>query len=311
MTTMKVLRTVAFVAFTALVYAQAPAKRLLKLDDMHRFHTVGDPQISPDESGWRTHSALSTPSGQERHRYLDDELGRDAALRLTSSPDAKARRDGVRRTLSLVHVEPAREGQGQPDLAADRNGGEAQQFTDFKGRLGGYEWSRFEEDTADPQRPRSEQPGRRRDGRRPAVARQRPRPSRSSSTATSSSRRAGLPHAAGGAHLPVGRRHQKARNADGVHAGSGSALILAGREVDRVHGAVGKDADRYNTSNVFVMEARSGATPKQLTSYDGLSASASRGRPEWSPDGKMLTYLQSTGAKAGRVQHEPDGRDFD
>src|SRR5262249_12489092 len=61
----------------------------------------------------------------------------------------------------------------------------------------------------------------------------------------------------------------------------------------------GKDADRYNTLNVFVMEARPGATPKQLTNYDGISASASRGRPDWSPDGKLLTYLQSSGAKQG------------
>jgi dipeptidyl aminopeptidase/acylaminoacyl peptidase len=59
----------------------------------------------------------------------------------------------------------------------------------------------------------------------------------------------------------------------------------------------GKDADRYNTSNVFVMEARSGAAPRQVTNYDGIKSSSSRGRVEWSPDGTKLVYLQSTGAK--------------
>jgi dipeptidyl aminopeptidase/acylaminoacyl peptidase len=47
------------------------------------------------------------------------------------------------------------------------------------------------------------------------------------------------------------------------------------------------------------MDARVGATPKQLTNYDGIKSSASRGKPEWSPDGKFLAYLQSTGAKQG------------
>ena len=64
-------------------------------------------------------------------------------------------------------------------------------------------------------------------------------------------------------------------------------------------GRSGKDAERYNTMNVFVMEARSGATPRQITQYDGIHASASRGRPEWSPDGARLAYLQSSGAKLG------------
>src|SRR5499426_2803043 len=32
----------------ALVFGQGPAKRLIKIDDMHAFRNVGDPQISPD-----------------------------------------------------------------------------------------------------------------------------------------------------------------------------------------------------------------------------------------------------------------------
>src|SRR5262245_40622681 len=31
-----------------IAFAQAPAKRLLKIEDMHAFRTVADPQISPD-----------------------------------------------------------------------------------------------------------------------------------------------------------------------------------------------------------------------------------------------------------------------
>jgi dipeptidyl aminopeptidase/acylaminoacyl peptidase len=64
-------------------------------------------------------------------------------------------------------------------------------------------------------------------------------------------------------------------------------------------GREGKEAERYNTNNVYVVEARAGAAPKKLTSYDGIHASASRGRPEWSPDGTRLVYLQSSGARWG------------
>ena len=62
-------------------------------------------------------------------------------------------------------------------------------------------------------------------------------------------------------------------------------------------GKEGKDAERYNTWNVYVMEARTGRMPRQITHYDGVHASASRAQPEWSPDGKRLVYLESTGAK--------------
>ncbi len=46
-----------------------------------------------------------------------------------------------------------------------------------------------------------------------------------------------------------------------------------------------------------MVEAHAGATPKRITSYDGIHSSASRAKPEWSPDGNKLVYLQSTGAK--------------
>src|ERR1035437_7109537 len=64
-------------------------------------------------------------------------------------------------------------------------------------------------------------------------------------------------------------------------------------------GRSGKDAERYNTTNVFVMESRAGGMPREITHYDGVHGSASRGRPEWSPDGGKLVYLQSSGAKLG------------
>ena len=53
------------------------------------------------------------------------------------------------------------------------------------------------------------------------------------------------------------------------------------------------DPDRSHDSNVFVIEAKAGATPRQLTTYPGEDG----GRPVWSPDGTTIAYLQSEEAK--------------
>ena len=71
----------------------------------------------------------------------------------------------------------------------------------------------------------------------------------------------------------------------------GKSIAFMGKE--------GKDAERYNTWNVYVMEAHAGASPRMVTKYDGVRSSAGRGRPEWSPDGARLAYTQSSGAKQG------------
>jgi len=59
------------------------------------------------------------------------------------------------------------------------------------------------------------------------------------------------------------------------------------------------------------MDARAGATPKQLTNYDAASPPARRAA---SRSGvrtvSLLAYLQTTGAKHGRIQYEPAGGDF-
>ena len=91
---------------------------------------------------------------------------------------------------------------------------------------------------------------------------------------------------------------KKAEALTEASARSGVAFVVSGRQVGlRFMGRSGKDAERYNTNNLFVMEARAGAAPREITHYDGQHGSAGRGRPEWSPDGSRLAYLQTSGAK--------------
>src|SRR6202022_5177211 len=69
----------------------------------------------------------------------------------------------------------------------------------------------------------------------------------------------------------------------------GKSIAFLGKE--------GKDSDRYNTWNVYVTEARSGAAPRQITHYDGVHSSAARAQVAWSPDGTKLAYLQRSAGK--------------
>ena len=48
------------------------------------------------------------------------------------------------------------------------------------------------------------------------------------------------------------------------------------------------DPDRNEDTNIFVVEARTGAEPRPLTSFSGSDG----GRPAWSPDGASIAYLQ-------------------
>ena len=52
------------------------------------------------------------------------------------------------------------------------------------------------------------------------------------------------------------------------------------------------DPDRNENSDVFVIAARPGATPEQLTQFESADASRYWGAPAWSPDGAAIAYLQ-------------------
>ena len=49
-----------------------------------------------------------------------------------------------------------------------------------------------------------------------------------------------------------------------------------------------KDPDRTNNPDIYVIEAKAGATPTKLTTFAGPD----EGKPAWSPDGKSIAYLQ-------------------
>jgi dipeptidyl aminopeptidase/acylaminoacyl peptidase len=311
MTCRKALRVAAALLAATVLFSQQPTKRLLKIEDMHRFHDVRDAQISPDGQ-WVAYTVSTVDTAADKSDTDVWITSWDGArqMRMTTSTDSETapRFSPDGRYLSFLSSRPGK-ARGNQVWLLDRNGGEAQQFTDVKGRLSGYDWSPDSKKLLlvmadrDPNDPADDEAG----GGAPAAA-------------------GGGGRGAAGGKAPkpiVIDRYKFKQDVVGYLTQPPPRLYLFDVETKKSEaltdpaleasapswspdgkwiaflGRSGKDAERYNTSNVFVMEARAGATPRQITQYDGVKGSASRGRVEWSPDGSKLVYLQSSGAKQG------------
>ena len=57
----------------------------------------------------------------------------------------------------------------------------------------------------------------------------------------------------------------------------------------------GDDADRHSNFDIYIIEAKVGATARQLTDYEGGDADPDwNSPPEWSPDSKSIAYIRGS-----------------
>jgi dipeptidyl aminopeptidase/acylaminoacyl peptidase len=273
------------------VLGQDAGKRKLTLDDLYRLRYVDGPQVSPD-GGWVAYS-VSVPDAAKDQSDKDiwmTSWDGSRSLRMTTSksgehtprwsPDGKY-------LAFLSDRDDARE--VDQVWLLDRAGGEAERITDLPGGVSEYAWSP--------------------DGKRLALIASDPDPD-SATVSPDTTKRTPRPIVIDRfqfkkdetGYLDTRRDHLylfdlASRKGEILMPGQYDELGPAWSPDGRSIAFVSKrrpESDRTNNWDIYVVDAQRGASPRQLTSFEGPDMDPDWGghAPAWSPDGKYLAYVQ-------------------
>jgi dipeptidyl aminopeptidase/acylaminoacyl peptidase len=271
------------------VYAQSE-KRSIGLDDLARIKAVGDPQVSPDGK-WVAYTVGTTDPEKDKR---DTDLwmaGWDGTeqIRLTSTADTSEnspRWSPDNRFLAFLtsRGDETQKKQGAQVWLLNRAGGEAQALTDIKGGVSDFAWSP--------------------DAKRLVLVIRDPNPNDEPEKKDGWKRKTAAPIVIDRYHFKqdregylqqlhshlylfdIGTRKVEALT-DGSYDEQSPAWSPDGRWIAFVSNRT-PDPERNDNTDIYVIESKHGAHPRQLTTYSGSDG----GRPSWSPDGKWLAYLQ-------------------
>ena len=283
----------------SLAYALAAqtARRPLKIDDMTRFRNVSDPQISPDGK-WVAYTVSTVDAKADKsnsHIWMVNIDGsNDRQITFSNESESSPRWSPDGRYLSFTSSRPGKT-RGNQVWILDRNGGEAQQLTELKGRLQGHEWSP--------------------DSKRLALVVGDPDPDADPNPSPQPGATPRVPKP-----IVIDRYRFKQDGQGYLLKGRNTYIYLfdiATRKFERLTNSKwdesapawspdgtriafmsnhSEDPDRDPSTQLYVAEAKPGATEKQLTP---AGTRAGRSRPEWSPDSKWIAYLEGEEMKYG------------
>jgi dipeptidyl aminopeptidase/acylaminoacyl peptidase len=273
-----------------LAFRAEAQSRKLALDDLNRLREVSAPEISPD-GAWVAYTVTLPDTVKDepnRDLWMTSWDGR-RSVKLTSSPASEGtpRWSPDGRYLAFISSREDSRDAAQIWLL-DRTGGEAERLTDLPGGVSAYDWSP--------------------DSKRLALLANDPDPD--SATTDTSRHKAARPIVIDRyqfkedetGYLDRRRTHLyvfdlATRKAQILTPGSYNEQAPVWSPDGKSIAFVSKrrpEFDRTNNWDLYVVDASTGASPRQLTTFEGADMDPGWGGrpPAWSPDGKYIAYVQ-------------------
>lgn len=264
---------------SALPAAQSPAKHFLSIDDIARLQTIEDPRCSPDGQ-WVAYTVTMSDLEADKRRsavwMVSWDGKQDLRISYGSGSDSSPRWSPDGKYISFLSDRP--DEKSSQIWLLDRRGGEAHALTNVKQEIEDYQWSpdgkklvlvmRENEDTDKP---------------KPIVIDRFHFKQDIQGYLTAASRRHLYLFSVETQKLEPLTTDRNFDDRDPVWSPDGKRIAYTSNHE--------KDPDQTATFDIFLIEARSGATPqKLLTAFEPNDQ-----RLLWSPDGRLLAYLVGSG----------------
>jgi dipeptidyl aminopeptidase/acylaminoacyl peptidase len=263
-------------------------KRPLALEDTYNLKEVRDPQRSPDGKwvAYVVSRAIKDTDKNDTDIWMASWDGTQE-IQLTSSPDGESRPRWSPDNKYLAFVS-SRQGAKNGQLwLLNRAGGEAIKVSDVKGGIGDYEWAPdgkrlvFVVNDPDPRDPKE-------DDKTEGEKKKTPPPIVIDRYQFKQDIEGYLRN--GRSHLYV--FDLATRKAEAITSGtqfeeSAPAWSPDGTRIAFVSKRGEGDVDRHDNTDIWVIEPRPGAQPKQITT----TQTGEEGPLSWSPDGKQIAFL--------------------